>query len=389
MPSVADVISYADYLKVGAIGVDQDRCVAVRNRNATCRACERSCLAAAITIQNNEITLDPFACVNCGVCTTVCPTAALRPLDPAREGLLSQVRRSARWEQGMAVIACARAAAKHIADPERICEVPCLGHVEEHGLAEMAAWGLDDIILVDGDCATCKYGAADPFITTSVQCAADLLEAAGAEAIITRTSSFPDEVISTGHRNIRGEDRRGLLAQTGRYVGRVAGNVAQKMIEEKLGEGNAPKTLKDRLGAGLSGRMPTFEPQENYQLLDSLERASLEADRLFASQAVADTRRFGRVTVDLEPCSGCGLCVLFCPTGALSRSSIPSEDDETKNLEFAASMCVQCRLCEDVCMRRCLHISSQVSMASLFDFEPELIKIARPQKHASLFGTKR
>lgn len=389
MPSVADVISYADYLKVGAIGIEQDRCVAVRNRHASCRACEQACLAAAITIQNNEISLDPVACVNCGVCTTVCPTFALHALDPTHEACVDRIIKTGKREYGMAVVACARAAAKHVADPDLICEVPCLGHAGESMLLDVVACGFDDIILVDGECGSCKYGAASAFITDSVDCAADLLEAAGSHAIITRTSVFPDEVKGRRGRNVRGEDRRGLLAQTGRYVGRVAGNVAQKMIEEKLGDGASPKTLKDRLSAGLSGRMPTFEPEVNYQMLDRLESVSPDASEIASGNTTVDTRRFGTIKIDAHACSGCGLCVLFCPTAALSRSQIPCDDEQMKHLEFTPSMCLQCRLCEDVCMRDCLKVDSCISLKELFDLEPQLIKISRPRETGGLFSIKR
>ncbi len=388
MPSVADVLSYADYLKVSPLVIDEDKCVAVRNRNATCRKCSDACLAAAITIHQNEVTVDPDACVQCGACTTVCPTFALALREPTSTQLLASTLKTADRPRGMAIMACARAAARHEADPERFAEVPCLGAVGETELLALAAAGLDDILLVDGGCATCKYGATDGFIAASVDQAADMLEAVGAQAIITRTSQFPPEVLAPRRVNVRGEDRRGLLAQTGRYVRSVAGNVAKKTVEEKLGGAQAqPRTLKDRLSAGRSGRMPTFQPEGNFRLLESMEKVAEQPDGLTASDAVLETRRFGSLTIDAGQCSGCGLCVLFCPTAALSHAEFDRpEREDRKYLEFSAELCTQCGLCRDVCLRKCLEVSAKVPLASLYDLEPELLEISRPEERASLFS---
>ncbi|MCI9129147.1 MAG: 4Fe-4S binding protein [Eggerthellaceae bacterium] len=391
MPSINDVLGYANYLKVGQLAIVQDKCVAVRNRNAKCRRCQDVCFAGAITVTDNQVLPDPTACVDCGACAAVCPTFAIMMLEPTREKLAEKIARAADANTGLAVISCARAAAKHVADPERFCEVPCLAHVDDRLILEMAAVGLDDIVLVDGECATCKFGAADACIQRSVNSAADMLEATGAEVIITRESQFPEEVISGKSMNIRGEDRRGLLAQTGGYVGRVAANIAQKTIEEKLGGAQKkPKTLKERLSAGRSGRMPIFQPHENFRMLECLEKASRSESPLDASDSVMATPRFGRVAVDVDKCSGCGLCVLFCPTGALSHAEydVP-EDPEHKYLEFSADLCTQCGLCVDVCMRNCLTVDGHVRVGDLFCMEPELIEVSKPRERTSIFDLKR
>lgn len=391
MPSVADVMSYADTLRVRPVRVDEDRCVAVRNRNASCRKCMEACFAAAITVSNNAVSVDPGACVDCGACASACPTSALLMEDPSFASTVASAVKRADAKSGLCVIACARAAARHVADDERFAEVPCLGHVSDLVLVKLAAAGLDDVVLVDGDCQTCKYGAASPQMDASVACAADLLEAVGSSAIITRTSEFPPEVlVSKRHQAIRGEDRRGILLKTGGYVKRVAGNVAQKTLDEKLGRTQEPRTLKDRLGAGKSGRMPTFQPDANFALLEGLERASSDAVALPASDVVTDTRRFGHVSVDAEACSGCGLCVLFCPTAALVHSEFEQpEREDQKYLEFSAELCTQCGLCADVCIRRCLDVSGCIRMKDVFNLEPELILISRPKERTSIFDLKK
>lgn len=402
MPSVQDIMEMAELLKVSAIGIEEDRCVVVRNRNATCTKCMDACIRSCISASRNELSIDSGACVNCGACVSVCPTSALSTLEPTVESMAASIASHSDIASGLAVIACARRASKHEGDVERFSEVACLGQVNESLLVNCAAAGFVDIVLVDGDCSTCKYGAVSPYIDKSIDNAIELLEAARSEAIITRASEFPEEVkVAKGSRySFRGEDRRGLLFQTGGYVRKVATGVAKKTIEDKLGVENKPKTLRERLSAGQSGRMPSFAPEKNLEIIEAIARMLHEdgidvydpddGAKAYLEDTDLNTRHFGELRIDLDKCSGCGLCVLFCPTEAISHSQyeVP-EDPDRKYLEFDSSLCTQCRLCEDVCIRKCLDIDPHVKLSSIFDMEPELVEINKPQERASILDFNR
>ncbi len=416
MPTVQDMIEMTDLLKVYRIAVDEDRCTRVRNRNSTCTKCIDACIEDAISIAGNEIDLDPERCVNCGACIAVCPNDVMSALEPSASKVAEEVSATGDKSTGLVVFACSRRAAKHEVDDELFIELPCLAHAFDAELVAIAAHGLNDIVLVDGNCATCKYGKANTSIDETCSNVAALLEAVGADAIVTRTQEFPPELMRSGahKRSIRGEDRRGLLSQTGNYVRQVATNVAKKTIDDKLGMGPEKKTLRQRLGASASGRMPTFEPDFNYRLIDSMStlleasaetpaEASTEAsaetslgsgevcpDAPALAETAIDTRHFGSIVIDASKCSGCGMCVLFCPTAALTYAEFDEpEDPDLRYLEFQASMCTQCRLCEDVCLRACLHIDSVVELADIFDFEPALVEISKPKSKPSILDIKR
>lgn len=400
MPSVQDILDAADLLQVHAIRVDQVKCAAVRNRNSRCRRCEEACIADAISVSNNEVALDPALCVNCGGCVSLCPTSALSALEPTASTVVEAMKSAYAAVPGCAIVACARKGARHEADPDKYAEVPCLAHMTEEELLQLAASGIDDIVLVDGPCETCKYGAASPLIDATIDTAVRLIESVQGEAIITRSSCFPPEVLEPHKANIRGESRRGLLFQTGKYVKNVAGNVASKAIDERLGAGpNKPLTLRDRLGAGKSGKVPPFKPQTNYRILDAM--AALQdqggaADRQLGfdggeeterEEETLTTRHFGNVKIDPLRCSGCGICVLFCPTEALRYAEFDEPADESmRYLEFHCSDCLQCMLCKDVCLRNALVVDPTVRLHDLFDFEPKLLEIPRPDDHANILG---
>lgn len=379
MANLQDVVEVAELLRVNAVEIVQDRCAAVRNRNSSCRKCVDACFAQAVAVKDNQVDIDDGACVNCGVCVSVCPTSALAAAAPSLHKLESDIA-ARRQTTGRAVcIACDRAAAHHDGNEEAFAAVPCLGQVTEQLLCDAAAGGAERIVLVDGDCATCKYGQASPFVDASVEGARALLSAVDADAAIERTTGFPDEFRAHAGKNLRGADRRGLIFQTGSYIKAVAGNVAQKAIEEKLAPQSAPKTLRDRLSAGKTGKMPPFSPDRNMQVLDDLSRLGEPRDGRI------ETRLFGEVAIDAEACSGCGLCVLFCPTRALTYAEYDEPDEPgMRYLEFRTADCVQCMLCRDVCMRKCLDVGAEVRATDLFEFEPKLMAIPRPGEKQSI-----
>ena len=63
---------------------------------------------------------------------------------------------------------------------------------------------------------------------------------------------------------------------------------------------------------------------------------------------------FGKVELDSSQCTGCGLCGLECPTGALTVSS--SEESDAFQLLFKHGNCVACSRCLEICPEKCLRM---------------------------------
>ena len=225
MPNLADIVEMAEALESKAVLVASERCVAVRNRHSSCKKCVQACPVDAVSVGGNEVSLDSGACVACGACTTVCPTEALIPLDPARRRL-GRVHRcgngGGRRHGGVRVRPhCGR----RLGDPDKHATVPCLARMEESVLLALAARGVQDVVLVDGNCATCKYRACVPGIEATVESANTLLATQGSDVRVRRASAFPDEVLAPDAQKSFAASRRGLFTWGGRHgqVGRQNG----------------------------------------------------------------------------------------------------------------------------------------------------------------------
>ncbi len=388
MPNLNDIMEMVDALETKAVITAPTRCVAVRNRHSTCRKCADACLADAILIEKNELTIDAGACVACGACIAVCPTSALISVDPMEEELAAAVAATTTAAEGVTVIACARKAARQTGDPDKYAVVPCLARMDERLLVELAARGIQDIQLIDGTCRTCKYRAAVPYIDDTVESARTLLEAVGSATVITRSDDFPETVKVADLHKAVGAARREFFTSTGHYAKDVAKTAAEKMVNEKLKQLKLQKeeqSLREKLGVkNGAGKMPTIEAERNLEILDAMSRiGEPEVPEMF-------TRIFGDIEIDVEKCNGCGMCVMFCPTDAL-RKSLDVHPDKTRGyVEFSMADCTQCNLCADACLKKCIEIIPVVPMAELFDFEPRLVEISASKSgNNKLFNRKK
>jgi ferredoxin len=183
-----------------------------------------------------------------------------------------------------------------------------------------------------------------------------------------------------------GAARREFFTSTGHYAKDVAKNAAEKMVSDKLKQLKLQKeeqSLREKIGVRSgSGKMPTIDAARNLSILDGLSRLGEPTeDEMF-------TRIFGNVVVDAEECSGCGMCVMFCPTNALQKSPDKHPNELREYLDFRVADCTQCQLCADACLKKCLEVEPVVSVHDLFDIEPRLVEISSKKKTNSLFRRK-
>ena len=85
---------------------------------------------------------------------------------------------------------------------------------------------------------------------------------------------------------------------------------------------------------------------------------------------------FGKVELDSSQCTGCGLCALECPTGALTVSS--SEETDVFQLLFKHGNCVACSRCVEICPEKCLRMERVLELDKMDNqsvlFEDEIVR---------------
>ena len=313
MPNIADIIEVAEELEDKAVVPASKRCVAVRNRNASCRKCIDACPADAISVHNNVLSVDHKACVACGACTVVCPTEALIPVRPADEALEQAAAEAMASLDGRAVIACARIASKGLADPHKFAEAPCLARVDESLLLGLAAVGAKDIVLVDGCCKTCRFRETSPGVDETIASANSLMQAQGAPAMVSPRVGVPRRV---GAQEREKPARRGaprLLHQRNFVDGQRGGQDRRDGHPQKPRyEGQGRHAARAAGGGTLRARCPSFRSA-------AAARCSMPWT-VWASLRSSRSRRAcsGRVEIDASACNSCGMCAVFCPTGPRS-----------------------------------------------------------------------
>jgi len=85
----------------------------------------------------------------------------------------------------------------------------------------------------------------------------------------------------------------------------------------------------------------------------------------------------GKVTLEKGRCTGCGLCALDCPSGALTILSGGGAD--TYKLLFKHNLCIACGQCVEVCPEQCLHLERTLELAEISRpatvlFEDEIVR---------------
>ena len=369
MPSINDIAMIAEALEQSPVAVVADRCIAVRNRNATCRKCVNACSAGAIDVSGNEIRLNSSLCTACGICTVVCPVECLVPLKPDDASLAKSAVSSVSSNSGTCVFACARIASKRLADPASYAEVPCLSRLDESIIVSAVSFGAESIVFVDGDCSTCKYRDNSECFNTTVSLTERLFEAFNIQLPMKRETGFPADLLVEGAHELHGTSRRGFFSEAIGVARDTAMTAAKTSIDHEFGINQEIAPIGNRLRVTEEGTLPLITARRHEAVLNELY------DHGVPRGGSLESRLFGAVTVDTRKCNSCGMCIMFCPTAALRRDSATSPRDPLECIEFFASSCIQCSLCVDVCWKHALEMGGEVSIDQLFDFEPVVFNL--------------
>lgn len=353
-------------------------CLNTRHQRAGCTRCVDACPTDAIVLDAQRPALQMDRCVHCGACVPVCPTDVFTQPNPAETTLalsLAQLPASAPLE-----LICPQ----HPATGETPAPVAatvrqrrCLAALSAEHLLELSGNGARSLWLDDSICQNCPIGQLQATIARSVATASGLLAACGLLQALALHSTDTDRLLAEPVQRPVLDGMQPKLSRRG-FFGALR-QMAQDRIEQAQQEEPAPML---RPAAPVDQRLPQQLPESRKRLLARLAQLSL-ADKdaaAMAGRAISlEKLPFARVEVDKEACAGCGLCVRFCPTGALHFSGDalglrrPGDAPQPFALSFRASLCIDCGLCVTACPEDAIAFRDELSVSALLAAEWDLL----------------
>lgn len=374
MSLINGLLTLLGEIESDAIAVHEERCISVRNRNADCLRCVEACTSGALAYRGGELLVEPEHCIGCGTCATACPTCAIELRSPTDVELTAQLKHSIVATKGHPVIVCETvldAAGVAVDDVSAACVVPCLGRVDESALVGLAAYRAFDATLVCGSCETCQHAPGGALMRDVVKGTCNLLEAFGSSMPVDVVECVAERVLApgvTGGPQGRGTGdgvgRRDFLRSAKEASTRAAGAA----LAEELGMAGTEPVPAAYRKVEADGALSHFVPTRRVRLYNYLQHVG---------QPVADeveTRVIGAVSIDVDRCSSCRMCAVFCPTGAIRKL----DEDGAFGIMHRPSACMQCRLCERICPEQAISVSRRVPIKQFMGKEAVCFAMKRP-----------
>ncbi len=303
-----------------------------------CGLCLAACPREAIKAEADEATVDTTLCNGCGACVDSCPHRAIiyptfsyEKLDEEMKDLL--LSESANIETRVIALACQNCLSASNGDstaepdyPSDIVslKIPCLAMASPWLMLRAFDRGAQGLALVSGG-KGCRAGLNVNKWRESVSFVRGLFGCWHIE---------PERI---GVFEITGDDAAG---EVGQFVKRVSGL------------GTTP----------FRGTEPVTLPADGL-MLPALIKGMASKTSISSPGTITDGLvPFGRLVLNTPRCTGCALCAVDCPTGALTAEST---EEGNYQLLFRHDACIACGRCAKVCPEQCLRLERILELSVL------------------------
>jgi len=290
-------------------------CAHSRNFKTGCTQCIDVCSTEAVHSLGDKVWVNPFHCLGCGDCATVCPTGAMSFAYPAVPDTGARLKK---------LLATYRAAGGR--------DAALLFHNAKEGRALIERLG--------------RRGRGLPARVIPLE--VHSIGAIGIDVVLGAIAYGASQVFMLA-------DAEGAL-EHGEPIARQA-RVADTILNALGYAGSHWQLIEAEEVAALDGALWSAQPAAAPATpalfnLGKLKRGTLELVLAHLAQhaptpqdsiALERGAPFGAITVNQDSCTLCKACIGACPAGAL----IDTED--APRLRFIERNCVQCGLCEKTC----------------------------------------
>lgn len=314
---------------------DASICAHGRSGVAGCTNCIDACPAEAITSLINSIEVNPNLCQGGGVCTSVCPTGAIRYVYPNAADtlhivstLLTRYSEAGGRDPVIAFVAEAEMELLENKPDNDKADNLLVVVLEELASVGMEVWlnalasGAKSVLLIDAGSMPESVGG---FLQSQISTANTILSGLGYKENLIRIVSplsLPQhgEISESIH----------LIDETFEAASFVA------LLDNHL---------KNRFDKNRDKRRTTL------LATDFLYQQSSSPEPIIA---LPEQSPFGQIMVDADACTLCMGCTSVCPTNAISAG------DDVPKLEFREIKCVQCGICESACPERAISLKPRL-----------------------------
>ncbi len=338
------------------IEVLPNRCQPYLYRRSRCNLCVEVCPEECIGFRDSLVSIDEEVCTSCGLCTTACPSGALRLKGFDDIALFEKIKEIIGDNERVVFLCSTDEDLKGIRLEKgtSLIRLPCIGILKDAHLFGLLVGGVKEVWLR----SSCRYCSDESngrkLIEKMLGYTNRLKELFDIEGEVILSEDFPDvdkgkkakveDIVPAPHYS-----RRELFLAFRDKTERL-----KKIIEEIDEEEEEIEFLPDE------------ELPERRQLLIRLLKEDVKEPvvQVFNRGDLP----FKRLSID-RACTLCEICDLFCPTGALDRK----EDDNGVRIVFTAQRCVDCFECETLCPEDAISTSETLSTGIFFKEDGDIL----------------
>ena len=287
--------------KATALSILSANCLNLKSPLADCQICQTVCPQNALSFHDEK--WEAVNCTLCGICAMVCPTQVFQIDLPYLLALPSQDL----------ILTCTQ----NSAVPKNALHINCMQQLTPLSVIHLLYRHTSvSIYLPAEQCEQCTHHwYAQGFIQqlNSYQIPSDKLK------IITTAHQPP------AAENGRRELFRDLLHRTEDSTKKAITHTVEKITAEF-----SSKELEQKEPAVFPNRLPLYALYLKQQL------------------PIPDAQELPFRHLQCTACTFCGACMHICPTQALEMKN----EQEEKQLLFHPELCINCNLCNTICMQR-------------------------------------